>query len=287
MTYKFKLIYVKIKIGDSMASRMERFHNQDSTLGKRVQRNKDLYKHIYDDESYSNIEGVFETDSNTVNINKLKETIEKHEKLNNDKKQLVKRDVDLKIPQAEEEPYEKENYDINNMLNKAKEEKVEDEIDRYRSLKIEEYELLKKIKEKNKKFNIKEKDQEIKDELMNTRQLTKEELEQIEDSELCIDLFEDLQNDTIGGESKKSIKELINEAKEENDDEEEYEDTAELDESFNTASLKLSKKDYDNTLELDDIKVVKKKNKFVIFIYVLLIIALLAGIGYAGYQFLK
>ena len=122
---------------------------------------------------------------------------------------------------------------------------------------------------------------------MNTRQLTKEELEQIEDSELCIDLFEDLQNDTIGGESKKSIKELINEAKEENDDEEEYEDTAELDESFNTASLKLSKKDYDNTLELDDIKVVKKKNKFVIFIYVLLIIALLAGIGYAGYQFLK
>ena len=122
---------------------------------------------------------------------------------------------------------------------------------------------------------------------MNTRQLTKEELEQIEDSELCIDLFEDLQNDTIGGESKKSIKELINEAKEESDDEEEYEDTAELDESFNTASLKLSKKDYDNTLELDDIKVVKKKNKFVIFIYVLLIIALLAGIGYAGYQFLK
>ena len=57
--------------------------------------------------------------------------------------------------------------------------------------------------------------------------------------------------------------------------------------SFNTASLKLSKKDYDNTLELDDIKVVKKRNKFVIFIYVLLIIALLAGIGYAGYQFLK
>ena len=110
MTYKFKLIYVKIKIGDSMASRMERFHNQDSNLGKRVQRNKDLYKHIYDDESYSNIEGVFETDSNTVNINKLKETIEKHEKLNNDKKQLVKRDVDLKIPQVEEEPYDEENY---------------------------------------------------------------------------------------------------------------------------------------------------------------------------------
>ena len=59
-----------------MASRMERFHNEDNVVGTRVKRNKDLYKHIYDDEIYSNIEGVFETNSNTVNINKLKETIE-------------------------------------------------------------------------------------------------------------------------------------------------------------------------------------------------------------------
>lgn len=282
MTYKIKLNYVKIKIGDSMASRMERFHNNDNVVGKRVQRNKDLYKHIYDDETYSNIEGVFETNSNTVNINKLKETLEKHEKQANEKKQLVKRDINLDIKAYEEEEYNEENYDINNMLNKAKEEKEEDEIDRYRSLKIEEYELLKKIKEKNKKFNIREKDQEIKDELMNTRQLTKEELEQIEDSELCIDLFEDLQNNSIGGESEKSIKELIEEAKE---DEEEYEERQ--DESFNTASLKISKKDFDDTLELDKIKVIKKKNKFLIFIYVILILLLIAGIGYAGYQFFK
>lgn len=265
-----------------MASRMERFHNNDNVVGKRVQRNKDLYKHIYDDETYSNIEGVFETNSNTVNINKLKETIEKHEKLNSEKKQLVKRDINLDVKPYEEEEYKEENYDINDMLNKAKEEKVEDEIDRYRSLKIEEYELLKKIKEKNKKFNIREKDQEIKDELMNTRQLTKEELEQIEDSELCIDLFEDLQNNSIGGESEKSIKELIEEAKEDEDDYEEKQD-----ESFNTASLKISKKDFDDTLELDKIKVVKKKNKFIIFIYILLILLLAAGIGYAGYQFFK
>lgn len=266
-----------------MASRMERFHNADNVVSKRVQRNKDLYKHIYDDETYSNIEGVFETNSNTVNINKLKETLEKHEKQNNEKKQLVKRDINLDIKTyEEEEEYNEENYDINNMLNKAKEEKVEDEIDRYRSLKIEEYELLKKIKEKNKKFNIREKDQEIKDELMNTRQLTKEELEQIEDSELCIDLFEDLQNNSIGGESEKSIKELIEEAKEDEDDYEEKQD-----ESFNTASLKISKKDFDDTLELDKIKVVKKKNKFIIFIYILLILLLVAGIGYAGYQFFK
>ena len=264
-----------------MASRMERFHNEDNVVGTRVKRNKDLYKHIYDDEIYSNIEGVFETNSNTVNINKLKETIEKHEKQNKKKKQLVKRDINLNIQSYEEDDYTEENYDINDLLNKAKEEKVEDEIDRYRSLKIEEYELLKKIKEKNKKFNIREKDQEIKDELMNTRQLTKEELEQIEDSELCIDLFEDLQNNSIGGESEKSIKELIEEAREDD-----VEDSIQ-DESFNTASLKISKKDFENTIELDNIKVVKKKNKLLILLYIVLILVVVGGIGYVGYQFIK
>ena len=141
------------------------------------------------------------------------------------------------------------------MINKAKELKEEDEIDRYRSLKIEEYEILKKIKDKNKNFNIKEKDQEIKDELLNTKQLTKDELAQIEESELCIDLFSDLQDNKIGGDSNKSIKELINEAK--SIEEEENRFIEEQDNSFNTGSMKLNKSDFDQTMELDKIEIVK------------------------------
>ena len=60
-----------------MASRMEKFHGETVTP-KRVDRNKNLYKTIYGEESYTNIEGIVETGkNNTVNIDKLKETLEK------------------------------------------------------------------------------------------------------------------------------------------------------------------------------------------------------------------
>ena len=56
-----------------MASRMEKFHGETVTP-KRVDRNKNLYKTIYGEESYTNIEGIVETGkNNTVNIDTLKE----------------------------------------------------------------------------------------------------------------------------------------------------------------------------------------------------------------------
>ncbi|MEG0021241.1 MAG: hypothetical protein RSB77_02800 [Bacilli bacterium] len=263
-----------------MASRMEKFHNE-TNAGKRVVKNQELYKHIYENEKYTNIEGVLETDLNTVNIYKLKDTIDKHEKQTSEKKQLVKRDVELDMSNSSEME-EEDNHDLNELLNKAKEEKEEDEIDKYRSLKIEEFTVLKKIKDKNKKFNKKEKDKEIKEELMNTMQLSKEELESLEDQELCIDLFSDLQNNSIGGESEKSINDLINEAKEENE-----EDTENLDGCFNTQSMKLSKKDFDDTIALEKIKIEKKRKLPKILGIIFLILLIILGIIYVLFYIFK
>lgn len=270
-----------------MASRMEKFHGETVTP-KRVDRNKNLYKTIYGEESYTNIEGIVETGkNNTVNIDKLKETLEKHEKQTSEKKQLVKRDVEINLEHSNDEVYEDPNYDIKDILNKAKEEKQEDEIDRYRSLKMEEYALLKRIKEKKGKVRIKETDEEIKDELMNTMRISKEELSALEDSELGLDLFSDLQNDSIGGESNKSIQELINEAKDEIDEEENdnyIEETGEIDNSFNTGSIKLTKKDFE---EIDNVKLEKKPSIIGIILKILAITSIIIAVIVFGFMYLQ
>lgn len=289
MTYKNKLNYAKIRIGDCMTSRMEKFHGQN-TISKRTDRNKELYKTMYNESEYTNIEGVVETDKlNTVNIDKLKETLEKREKQTSEKKQLVRRNIEIDVePEMDNIEEDTQSYDIKDILNKAKEEKTDDEIDRYRSLKLEEYTLLKKIKDKKGKINLKETDEEIKDELMNTMNISKEELGELEDSELGLDLFSDLKNNSIGGDSNKSIQELINEAKEDIEKDDNFiEDTAELDNCFNTSSMKLSKKDFEEDQELDKIELEKKPNVIGITLKIIALLSVIIAIIYFGYNFLK
>ena len=55
-----------------------------------------------------------------------------------------------------------DSHDIKEILNKAIKEKEADELDKYRSLKIAEMNLNKKMKRNNKDINIKEKDKEKK-----------------------------------------------------------------------------------------------------------------------------
>ena len=41
-----------------MASRMEKYHSNASNVGKRSVRNEGLYKDIYENKEYSNIENI-------------------------------------------------------------------------------------------------------------------------------------------------------------------------------------------------------------------------------------
>lgn len=267
MYYVKKIInMLKLIVGDGMASRMEKYHSDVVKTNKRIERKKSLYENK--DQLYTNIGGILETgDNNSVDIEKLKETIKKYEEENSSKKKLVKKDVEISID-IDRNYNQEERKDINELIDEAKKEHEDDEIDKYRTLKKEEYSVLMKIKGKNNRFNKKIVDSEIKEELMNTMQLSKKEIEELEEG---IDIFGELESDKPSTSSK-SIQEIINEAKQE-EQESDFEDTLELDGSFNTASLKLTKNDFE---ELNNQKksTINKTTLYILLVLILLIIVL-------------
>ena len=59
---------------------MERYYKNDYTANKRTSRNHDLYKSIYEDQTYTNIEGIANIDrSNEVDIAKIKDLLKSRE----------------------------------------------------------------------------------------------------------------------------------------------------------------------------------------------------------------
>lgn len=223
-----------------MASRMERLHEKEerSTKNEHIYRRLDEYQ-INEMGSYSNIEKVAKLDGNEVNIEMVKKLINSDS--NNIKKSKpVKEEV---IEEQETEQEEEQNYDIKDVLDKAKEDlPIKDK--KYRSLKN--YELLKQIK-----ISSEEEKEELK-EIINTMAL--------EDLPDDLGMFDDLKSNTMVGDSK-SIKKIIDEAKEQNEEKEEEQEQPEIDKSFYTASFRLS------TAELSDFKKisldVKRNNKLI------------------------
>lgn len=217
-----------------MASRMERLHEKEerSTKNEHIYRKLDEYQ-INEMGSYSNIEGVAKLDGNEVNIEMVKKLINSSAG-NTKKEKSVKTDV-------KELDYEEQNHDINDILDKAKEDLPNDD-NKYRNLKN--YELLKQIK-----VNSEEEKEELK-ELINTMAL-----ESLPDD---LGMFDDLKSNTMVGDSN-SIKKIIEEAKESEEKEEVVEEEPVIDRSFYTASFNLSDE------ELSDFKNIgldiKKNNK--------------------------
>ena len=59
-----------------MASRMERYHSGTSQSGTRSVRNENLYKNIYENAEYSNIESIATMDkTNEISIEQIKELL--------------------------------------------------------------------------------------------------------------------------------------------------------------------------------------------------------------------
>jgi hypothetical protein len=109
-----------------MPSRMEKYYKSNE-IKKRTAKNQDLYKSIYDEAEYSNVEGI--------------SVIEKNEKIDLDKiYELIKGAKNEKTEIKEEKPkeyiktyeppiieQEDRNYDILDVLDKAKEERTDKE----------------------------------------------------------------------------------------------------------------------------------------------------------------
>ncbi len=257
-----------------MSSRMDRYYKNDNISIGRSTKNKDLYKQIEDLDTYTNIEGVATIEkTNEIDISKVKEMLKNRENYRKQKrfKDIIDKEKDIEKPIVEERE-ETKNYDLKDILSKVKEDKKEEP--KYRSLGKEQYETLKSLSVKDKKYDIEKEEEELK-ELINTI-TAKKSLTQLEDTD-DVGLLDDLKSDTMVGDVS-SIKKIIEEEKRsiQNINPEEKED--EIDKSFYTSSFGFTQKDFEDLKNLNHN--IKKSNKFIIILLVVLIVLVISVVLY-------
>lgn len=253
--------------GDNMPSRMDKYYNNNqSNQNTRSRRNNSLYESIYDGVEYSNVEGITTIEKkNEIDLDKIREFLKEHE----DSKIM---DKPIKRRQIERlnynEPEEEKNYDIMDVLSKAKDENVED--NKSRSLKNTQYNILKNI-------NIKDATEENEDslkELINTITNTSI-LNKLGDKDLSLDMLNDLKSDGNTMIGVRGTNEIFN-----NDDK--IQEQSEIDNSFFTSSLNFGEKDFE---QLNDIKTSLKKNNILISILVFIsLVIIITGIIFVLYN---
>jgi len=240
-----------------MASRMDRYEKKEfvNTSSGRSARNKSLYKQIEDLDSYTNITGIAKMENkNSVDIEKVKELLNSRE--NKNKEKSVENIEEIQEEKVEEKI---KNYDINDLLSKAKEkEPIED--NKYRSLSEKQQKLLKELTKKNKKLkkDIEEELDELSKTISDMKTLKNEDPDDV-------GLLDDLKSDTMVGDAA-SIRKIIDEEKDLTRDFEEME----IDKSFYTASLGFTQRDFEDLKDMNH--KIKKDNKFIIALLILLII---------------
>jgi len=256
-----------------MASRMERYY-KTRDASRRIVRNESLYQTIYEDETYSNIEGVVATPkANEIDIEKIRELLASHEKQKNQNRKTEREVVTIAPDIKPFEEDEEKNYDIRDVLVKAKDSR-ETKDDEYRSLKNTEYNILKNIKINHKKdFEQEEELKELIHTITNTSLLNK-----MSDDELSLNMFEDLKSDTMIGDSS-SIKAILNETKEDK-----LHETGEMDKSFFTSSLGFKDKDFEQLQDLSDS--IHKNNKMMRIVLIILFLVVLVILGLIIYNFM-
>lgn len=253
-----------------MASRMDRYRNQElETTGMRTKRNEHLYARVEAPLEYSSVEGVARIDNtNSVDINKIKELLLREEEPK--KKHHSKMEKQETLEDTSElvtfNQLEDKNYDIRDILNKAKDEKEEDDADKYRNLQNTGYDILKNIQ-------VQKKPTEISD----------QELNHVGDTTLSLSMLDNLQDneeeEITETMSSKTIRDLLNEetSKEEDDDDDDFEEQRTLDNSFFTSSLNFSEEDF-NELS-DELDEPKKKENLIVKVLIFIIMVVLTTVA--------
>lgn len=262
-----------------LTSRMERYYKPTNRTSKRSERNQELYREIYEDGEYSNIEGIATIEkSNEVDITKIKNMLKNREQYQKQRqlRQMIKEPVitiEEKTPILEAE----KNYDIRDILDKAKSNKKEEE--KYHRLDNTGYNILKNLKEKN--MQQRENPDELR-ELIDTI-TSNSELNQLATRELSLDMFDDLKSEgTTVIENKDSIKALLEEAKQE--ELVKNKENEEMDHSFYTSSLNFGNDDFEPLMEKPKLRLKPNVMKMGLSIIIGIVIA---GIIFLIYSLLK
>lgn len=233
--------------GDVMSSRMDRYKDETPELKKRTELKADLYRNDVDNLSRldlnSNI-SVLKDDASNIDVDKIREMLDKRYRENTPKRKSI--EIDSHIDEYEEESdlYDTKEYDINEILAKAKTTKnVDYNEERLRKLTNTNQDILQNLNLSPKKDKYEE-EQELMT-LIDT--ITKLELENREKAEKEASDLLNLNN----------TEEILN-----------------LENSFFTGNLAVTDKDYEDFKDLQsDIKSNSILIKVLIFIFIILFIA--------------
>lgn len=259
-------------------SRMDRYYKQDSDSSKRISKNQELYKDIYNTQEYSNIEGIATIDNpNEIDITKVRNMLRNREEYQRQKEIINLTPKEKLMPNYEVFEQEEDRiYDIRDILNKAKVSRPETE--KNKSLSNTNFDILKQLKSKqtNSDDNLKG----LIDSISETSQLNK-----LSDHQLGLDMFDTLKasENTIVA-SKDSIKNLLEEAKM-NDQKKLANTNNTLDKSFFTSSLNFREEDFEQIVELS--KTVKKNNLLIRVLVFIIILLLAAAVIFLVFNMIK
>ncbi len=275
-------------------SRMERYVDNDVKFKSRAEKNRDLYNNLGRLEKYTSISDVSKIEA--VELNDAKKNYQTREGYHKIKDYDIKIDKPLVRKELDDFNYlyndTNKTYDINRVLEEAKDLREKDALEKRRKLNNEKYNILESSEEELAKFKEEaklrhkpiENEKEL-EELINT--ITSKELrKQIDDATEKNSLLSDLMATSALEEVVEPIATKIDDTnitkQEENLDKKvtklkEKELATEIDNSFYTKSLDLSKEDFDDDFEM------VKSSKFVSFLKFIFSVILIGAVGFLVY----
>lgn len=256
-------------------SRMDRYY-KNTVSNKRTSRNQELYKTIYEDSQYSNIEGIMSMDSsNEIDIQKIKNMLKNHDENSSHE---LKKIIPKEFPKYE--TFENDDdrvYDIRDILSRAKSNKEEE---KYHNLKQSDLDMLNELRNKPKVIkptNL----EDMVDTITNTSKLNK-----MSDNELGLGLLSDLKsNENTIIENKDSIRSILEEAKKKEAEEKIEKTDNNIDRSFFTSSLSFKDEDFQQIEEIK--KNVKKNNNLLKILIIIVMFCITVGILVIMFNLLK
>ena len=220
-----------------MSSRMDRYYENHGDDMKRTNKNSRLYNDLYSNKEYDNVENLNLNVGKEININDVKDILEKRDKYRDAKDyRIVKPEEPVMRRVRYYEEDEPNSHDINEMIGKAKVDRPVEE--KRRSLEETQVLTLEELISKKSYAKKKKIDKAEMEDLVNT----------IYDTQMLSEdggLFDDLKA-TGKTVMAPSIKEVLEEAKENMKKDEE-----EMDDSFFTSSLGLKKEDFEGIEDED------------------------------------
>lgn len=270
-----------------MDLRTDKYYEEDiKSVPSRTSRNQELYKEIsktelnnYEVRSNATIIG---DNKGNIDVEKIKSILDTHYKDAPKRKSIKLENIEETVKPVEET----KEYDINVILNKAREDKEENySEERNKKLRNTQFDILSSLnldeeeeKKETESRSIKEENASELQELINTISINEKAIKDIQNGDDPLSLFEDLKGSdhtqTLKG--LKDNEDLIEQTKEtifETVDKNEDEKTTSLDKSFFTKSTNFKKEDFEDFSDIED----GKSSVFVKIIIALLIIVFIAG----------